>query len=225
MTTNCNTQGYKEIEFKAIYVELSQFESAIELLHTMVRSQEATFNGIFLQEDYYVDHELLKGSQFELYSKGEHTKSLRIRRGKSAREPSAQDGSPNHSMCLKVAHKGATQNDHERREFEVKIDNPDTALEIFKLLGFSIEKILKKKRRSFFYQNYEIVLDEVVGFKKVQEKYEQEFSSYILEVELKDGAEEIEDVTACLEEMKRFIEKTLHVTKYKQEQSGIEKYR
>ena len=74
------------------------------------------------------------------------------------------------------------------------------------------------------YADYEVVLDQVEGLKKMGTDYVNEFFSYMLEVELKVGADQVVDVPACLAQMKEFVERVLRVTQYQQEQSGMEKY-
>ena len=213
--------GNREIEFKATRVNPDQFRVALERLEKMAQSGSVVSKGSVNQEDHYLDHVGLKGSEYALYGKGEISKSFRIRR-----EEATIGGHQNHSICVKVARKGKVESDHERREYELSVDDPKKGLEMFEQLGFSAEKIIRKTRTSFLYQRYEVVLDEVVGLKKVSSgsSYEQEFSSYILEVELKEGAEEISDIPKCLGEMKQFIEGVLGLTEYHQEQSGMEKY-
>ncbi|MEM7175825.1 MAG: CYTH domain-containing protein [Chlamydiota bacterium] len=219
---NFPSTGSREIEFKATHVDASQFQAAINCLEGMVLNHLAISKGSVNQEDYYLDHLGLKDSGDALYSNGKISKSFRIRK-----EESNSGGGQKHSMCVKVARKGDVETDHERQEYEIAIDDPKKSLEMLKMLGFSIEKIIKKIRTSFLYKTYEIALDEVVGFKKPSPEastYEQEFSAYIVEVELKHGADEISDIPKCLEEMKQFVENSLGVTSYIQEQNGVEKY-
>lgn len=222
------SNGHREIEFKATQVDPNQFKLAIKHLKEMVQQHQVTEKGTVMQEDYYLDHPGLKEfPQYELYSKGNISKTLRIRKeerlqGENPEHLNAEK--ENHSLCVKIARKGDVTDDHERREYEVKIDKPAEMLQMFEILGFSAEKIIKKTRITFIYKEYEIALDEVMGFKKIDSKYEPEFSSYILEVELKEGSEEVKDIPSCLGKMRQFIEQELHVTKYQQDQSGMENY-
>ena len=47
---------------------------------------------------------------------------------------------------------------------------------------------------------------------------------HIVEVELKAEAEQVSNIPQCLEKMKTLVESVLGITKYEQEQSGMEKY-
>lgn len=217
--------GNREIEFKATKVDPEQFKSALESLRATAKQTVLVIDqGTVIQEDHYLDHPAFKGTPFALYDKGAVSRSLRIRREESPSDASGVK-KENHSLCVKVARKGSVESDHERREYEVKIGNPAETLEMFKQLGFAADKIIQKTRSSFLQSGeYEVVLDEVVGLKKAAMGYEQEFSSYMIEVELKVGAERVVDVPACLARMKHYIETVLQVTKYQAEHSGMEKY-
>jgi len=216
--TEKRAAGKREIELKVTKVNASQFKQAL------ARAKQLSLQGTFnekpaqQQEDSYLDHAALKNTPYELYKKEDGSKSFRIRKA------IASTGETNHSICLKIARQGSNTDDHERREYELKIENTDEALALFRALGFSPDKMIKKDRNAFTYQDYEIVFDEVKGFKKGSNGYEPEFSSYIVEIELIEGAEKIEDIPACLKQMKEFLEETLHITTYQQEQSGMEKY-
>ncbi|MBF8263421.1 MAG: hypothetical protein HW387_1086 [Parachlamydiales bacterium] len=213
--------GNREIEFKAIRVNPQQFKDALFVLNELARLGHAQDMGAVNQEDFYLDHPAFKDTDYALYSKGAISKSLRIRR-----ENSLSGSEQNHSLCVKVARKGSVESDHERREYELQIKDPALATKVFELLGFSVEKKLNKIRTSFRYLQYEIVLDQVVGLKKsaTSDFYEEEFFSYIVEVELKEGADQVSDIPACIEAMKELVETVLKIKDYQQDQSGMEKY-
>lgn len=215
--------GKREIEFKATRVDEIEFKEAIARLQTLASSGgigSVISKGSVIQEDHYLDHPIFKDTAYALYSKGDTSKSLRVRRDESTGSEKKQ----NHSFDVKVAQKCNTDS-HERREYIAKIEDPEITLKAFEVLGFTANKIIKKNRATFLYENYEIVMDEIVGLKKITTgDFEKEFSGYNIEVELREREDDVKDVAKCLSEMKQFMETFLKVTKYTPEQSGMEKY-
>jgi len=212
----------REIELKITHIRLSEFQRALEILKLMSQKDQAINQGTVVQKDYYLDHAGLQGTQYALYNKGEHSKIFRVRQENKLKESEGDTG--NHSICVKVSRKGQVQDDHERHEYETQVSNPQGILELFKVLGFSTVKIVCKERSTFLYNEYQVFLDKVVGFGKTGSSYQKEFFSYIIEIELKDNASEIPDIPFCLGQMKKFVEDVLKITKYHQDQHGMENY-
>lgn len=79
-------------------------------------------------------------------------------------------------------------------EYEVKFENKDSVKNILKALNFELLIIVKKERRVFIFDNYEIAIDSVEGL-----------GDYV-EVEYK-GSEDVLDTKKVATEMKNFIKK------------------
>ena len=135
-------KGHREIEFKATRVASEQFKEALERLQQMTKNGEAVFKGTLKQDDRYLDHLAFMDTEYALYGEGDGSKSLRIRK--------EEGDEGNHTLCLKITRKGKDHDDHERYEYEAHIANPDETLEIFRLLGFGVEKIIRKIKKFFF---------------------------------------------------------------------------
>jgi len=50
-----------------------------------------------------------------------------------------------------------------REEIEIRIDDPEKAIDIFKRLGFDVLAVVRKRRRIYRYDEFTICIDEVEG--------------------------------------------------------------
>lgn len=95
------------------------------------------------------------------------------------------------SFCYKYRHLDpVTKKTSHRDEYEIKIENGDTMINILKLLGYTEHTVITKKRTTYLIQNiFEVVFDDVQNVGK------------FMEIELKEPTDDVKSGIAKIEQL------------------------